>query len=49
MPLEMLWVEGFTTHQGLARALTARGVATPRGGVTWTHTTVARVVGRLGI
>jgi hypothetical protein len=39
--------EGITTYQGLARALTKRGVATPRGGGIWTHTTVARVLERL--
>jgi hypothetical protein len=44
---EVLRMEGITTHQGLARALTQRGVATPRGGATWTHMTVARVIERL--
>jgi hypothetical protein len=47
LELETLRAEGITTHQGLARALTERGVPTPRGGVVWTHTTVARVVERL--
>ena len=37
---------GVSTMQGLARALTERGVPTPRGGAVWTHTTVARVLGR---
>lgn len=37
---------GVRTMLGLAQALTERGVATPRGGAIWTHTTVARVVGR---
>jgi DNA invertase Pin-like site-specific DNA recombinase len=37
---------GAATHQGLARLLTERGVLTPRGGSTWTHTTVARVLMR---
>jgi DNA invertase Pin-like site-specific DNA recombinase len=39
---------GATTHQALARALTARGVPTPRGAQIWTHTTVARVLVRCG-
>src|SRR5207245_1157362 len=39
--------EGVTTLVGLARRLTERGVPTPRGDVFWTHTTVARVLGRL--
>ena len=39
---------GVETHQGLARALTERGVPTPRGALTWTHTTVARLVARVG-
>ena len=30
--------------QGLARALSERGVPTPRGGNVWTHTTVARLL-----
>jgi DNA invertase Pin-like site-specific DNA recombinase len=40
---------GHASHAALARALTARGVPTPRGGTTWTHTTVARVLGRSGV
>ena len=39
--------EGVATFQGLARALSERGVPTPRGGANWTHTTVARVLGRV--
>lgn len=46
LDLERLRAEGITTHAALARALTQRGVQTPRGGVAWTHTTVARVLGR---
>ena len=42
-----LQAEGLMSRQGLARALTERGVPTPRGGPTWTHTTVARVSARL--
>jgi DNA invertase Pin-like site-specific DNA recombinase len=45
---EQLQVSGVTTMQGLARALTERGVLTPRGSVTWTHTTVARLLSRAG-
>jgi DNA invertase Pin-like site-specific DNA recombinase len=48
LEVEELRAEGVTTHQGLARALTVRGVATPRGGGIWTHITVARVLERLG-
>ncbi len=39
--------EGVTTLVGLARSLTERGVPTPWGGAVWTHTTVARVLGRV--
>jgi len=39
--------EGITSHAGLAEALTERGVATPRGGTIWTHTTVARVLAQV--
>ncbi|WP_043838911.1 recombinase family protein [Muricoccus aerilatus] len=48
LELDALRAMGITTHQGLARALTDRGVPTPRGGAGWTHTTVARVIERLG-
>ena len=37
---------GVATMQGLAAALTERGVPAPRGGALWTHTTVARVLAR---
>ncbi len=47
LEIEALRAEGITTHQGLARSLTERGVPTPRGGATWTHTTVARLLGRV--
>ncbi len=40
--------EGVSTLVGLARALTKRGVPTPREGRVWTHTTVARLMARLG-
>jgi DNA invertase Pin-like site-specific DNA recombinase len=44
LELEALRINGITTHQGLARAHMEKGVRTPRGGSTWTHTTVARVI-----
>jgi DNA invertase Pin-like site-specific DNA recombinase len=37
---------GVTSRQALARALTEGGVPTPRGGGTWTHTTVGRLLER---
>jgi len=46
LEVEALRAEGVATHQGLARALTDRGVPTPRGSVVWTHTTVARLLAR---
>jgi len=42
-----LKMAGVTTHQGLARALSGRGVPAPRGGGVWTHTTVARLLARI--
>ena len=47
LELATLRSDGVNTNAGLARALTERGVPTPRGGVAWTHTTVARVVERI--
>ncbi|MFC0386875.1 recombinase family protein [Muricoccus vinaceus] len=49
LEVEAIRVEGVTTHLGLARALTRRGVPTPQGRAVWTHTTVARVIARLGV
>jgi DNA invertase Pin-like site-specific DNA recombinase len=50
LEVERLRGEGVVaSHAALARALTARGVPTPRGGAAWTHTTVARVLGRSGV
>jgi hypothetical protein len=49
LEVKVLRAEGITTHQGLARALTERGVPTPRGSSAWTHTTVARVLERLAV
>ncbi len=47
LEITTLQAEGATTHLGLARALTARRVPTPRGGANWTHTTVARLLTRV--
>ncbi|MBP0495702.1 recombinase family protein [Pararoseomonas indoligenes] len=47
LEVEALRREGITAKAAMARALTERGVPTPRGGAVWTHTTVARVVERL--
>jgi DNA invertase Pin-like site-specific DNA recombinase len=44
--IDLLRRSGVTTLQGLARELTALGVPTPRQGCAWTHTTVARAMGR---
>ena len=49
LEVEALRAEGISTHLGLARALTKRGVPTPRGRAVWTHTTVARITERLGV
>ncbi|GGC70838.1 resolvase [Siccirubricoccus deserti] len=38
--------EGVTGQAVMARALTERGVPTPRGGGVWTHTAVPRVLAR---
>jgi len=48
LEVEALRGEGISTHAGLAQALMARGIRTPRGSAVWTHTTVARVVSRAG-
>ncbi len=49
LEVEALRAEGISTYAGLAQALTDRGVATPRGRAVWTHTTVARVRGRIAL
>jgi DNA invertase Pin-like site-specific DNA recombinase len=46
--LDALREAGITSMQGLARALSERGVPTPRGSGVWTHTTVARLLARIG-
>lgn len=48
LEVERLRAGGVVAHAALARALTERGVPTPRGGASWTHTTVARVLARAG-
>jgi DNA invertase Pin-like site-specific DNA recombinase len=40
---------GVTTLSGVAEALSARRIPTPRGRATWTPTQVARLIERLGI
>jgi DNA invertase Pin-like site-specific DNA recombinase len=44
LELERLRAEGFEGYAELARALTARGVRTPSGKATWSHTMVARTI-----
>jgi DNA invertase Pin-like site-specific DNA recombinase len=44
--LDLLRASGTTSHAALARELTERRVATPRGGQRWTHTTVSRIIAR---
>jgi DNA invertase Pin-like site-specific DNA recombinase len=46
LEVERLRRDGVTGQAAIARALTERGVPTPRGGAAWTHTTVARVLAR---
>ncbi len=49
LEIERLRGEGVSTMVGLARALTQQGVPTPKGGLVWTHTTVARLVARVAL
>jgi DNA invertase Pin-like site-specific DNA recombinase len=44
LEMQRLRAEGVTGQAAMARALTERGVPTPRGNGIWTHTTVARVL-----
>jgi DNA invertase Pin-like site-specific DNA recombinase len=46
LEVERLRSAGVVGQAAMARALTERGVPTPRGGSAWTHTTVARVLAR---
>jgi DNA invertase Pin-like site-specific DNA recombinase len=47
LEVERLHGEGVSGQAAMARALTERGVPTPRGCRTWTHTTVARVLAQV--
>jgi hypothetical protein len=40
---------GTTSLKGIARALMARGIRTPRGHGVWTSIQVARVLARIGV
>jgi DNA invertase Pin-like site-specific DNA recombinase len=44
LEVEALREEGIASHAGLARALNARGVPTPKAAARWTHTTVGRLL-----
>ena len=46
LEIAALKAAGITSHQGLARALTEKGILTPAGRSNWTHTTVARLLAR---
>ena len=46
LEVDALRDQGITSRRSLARALLERGVPTPHGGGTWTHTTVARLLDR---
>jgi DNA invertase Pin-like site-specific DNA recombinase len=46
LEVDRLRAEGVVGQAAVARALTERGVPTPRGRASWTHTTVARVLAR---
>jgi DNA invertase Pin-like site-specific DNA recombinase len=48
LELEALRAEGIVSHAGMARALSERQITTPRGSTAWTHTTVARILARVG-
>jgi hypothetical protein len=39
--------DGIASLQGIAKALTARGIPTARGGTEWTAMQVSRVLARL--
>jgi len=47
LEVEMLRGEGINSYAGLAQQLMARGIASPRGSMVWTHSTVARVLARV--
>jgi DNA invertase Pin-like site-specific DNA recombinase len=46
LEVERLRADGVVAHAAIARALTERGVPTPRSGTAWTHTTVARALAK---
>jgi DNA invertase Pin-like site-specific DNA recombinase len=48
LEVERLRGEGVMSQAAVARALTLRRVPTPSGAAVWTHTTVARVLSRVG-
>jgi DNA invertase Pin-like site-specific DNA recombinase len=48
LEVEVLRKQGVVSCVALARALTESAVLTPGGTSTWTHTTVARILDRLG-
>jgi DNA invertase Pin-like site-specific DNA recombinase len=48
LEIEAARAKGIVTHQALARALTEGGVPTPSGSAVWTHTTVSRLLARVG-
>jgi len=45
--LEEIEQAGITSDRGMAQELTRREIRTPRGGTTWTDTSVSRVRKRL--
>ena len=47
LSVRLIREKSVTDSGALARALTERGVPTPRGTGAWTHTTVARVLARV--
>jgi DNA invertase Pin-like site-specific DNA recombinase len=49
LEVDRLREEGISSMQAMARALTERGVPTPRYGKVWTHTTVGRLLTRTAI
>ncbi|WP_291295374.1 recombinase family protein [Elioraea sp.] len=46
LEIEALRADGVEGLAELARALTDRAIPTPRGGATWTHTTITRLLAR---
>ena len=47
--MDALREAGITSMQGLARALVSAACRRPGGGTVWTHTTVARLLARVGL